>query len=280
MEVKSKIGIVSKPMGLVLYAQSGLGKTTFLGDMIKSSKNGILFQCGENALGDLNKEWASSIPHYENVLGDYYELRAGEDDSNWSDDQKAARGWEWFKDDLIKYLMLNDHGFTNIAFDSFDNLINRNLDAYVTLKHYQGNVKKANEFGGAKLKEMYSELTTIIHAFEYIQKRGISISLSFHAQSINFKDPANPDYKKWSLGIPAREDYNLRNLFINWSSVTLFGTKEIDVEKKKATGGKHVIKSKDDVAYEAKCRYDIPETLEFNCESFKQAVVASTKKGN
>ena len=71
-------GTEIKPMGLVLYARSGLGKTTFMGNAIKAAPNGILFQCGENGLADLDPRWTKDVPHYPNILGDYFEPKEGE----------------------------------------------------------------------------------------------------------------------------------------------------------------------------------------------------------
>lgn len=280
LKIEAVKTVTTKPMGVIIYARSGLGKTTFLGDYVRNAKNGILFQCGEDALGDLNPEWANSVPHYPNILGDYYELATGEDDSKWSTMERDAKGWTWFKDELMKYLMLEAHGYTHVAFDSFDNLINRNLDAYVTLTYYKGNAEKANSFGGSKLKEMYMELAVVVKCFEYLQKKGINVLISSHAQTINFKDPASADYKKWSIAVPAREDYNLRNLLINWSSATLFGTIDVDVEGKKASGGRHVLKTKDDAAFDAKCRYEIQEEIDFNYATFKEIILKAIKKGD
>lgn len=261
-----KMGTEQKPAGIVVYARSGLGKTTMIGEFIKKAKKGILFQCGEDGLSDLDTSWTKDIPHYPKILG------AG------TTSDEMADSWKFFKEDILKFLMLKDHGFTHVGFDSFDNLINNNLDAYVVREYYKGNIKEANAWGGAKLKEMYSELALVIKAFEYLQsKKGISIFLTMHAQPTNFRDPSVPDYKKWSLSIPSREDYNLRSLIINWSSATMFGTLDVDVEGKKATGNKHILKTIEDASWEAKCRYKIPETIGFDYESFKKAIENSRK---
>lgn len=268
--------ITTKPMGVNIYARSGMGKTTFLGEYAKNAKSGILFQCGEDGLSDLKPEWANEVPTYPNILGDYYET--AEDTSKWSDMQKASQGWIWFRDELMKFLMVGKHDFTNIAFDNFDNLINRNLDAYVTLAYYKGNINSANAYGGSKLKEMYSELAMIVKCFEYLQKKGISIFLGYHAQAINFRDPAGQDFKRWSIAIPAREDYGLRALLINWSSCTLFGTMDVEVENKKASGNRHILYTKESAGFESKSRYDLPEVIDFSYNSFKDAVLKCLKK--
>jgi hypothetical protein len=250
-----------KPAGIILYARSGLGKTTMLGDWVKNSSNGLLFQCGEDGLSDLDPSWTKDVPYYAEILG------------NGSTSDELADGWTHFKEDILKFLMVGKHDFKHVGFDNFDNLINNNLDAYVVKEYYKGNLKEANAWGGAKLKEMYSELALIIKAFEYLQnKKGISICLTFHAQPMNFRDPSIPDYKKWSIAIPTREDYNLRTQLINWSSVTMFGTLDIDVENKKASGNNRVLKTTEDASWEAKCRYKIPETIEFSYQSYQKEI--------
>lgn len=258
--------VSKKPAGVLLYSRSGMGKSTFLIDCIKKCENGILFQCGEDSLADLDPEFTKDTPHYADIIGDGITQ------------EELAQGWVDFKD-IIKYLMVGEHNFKRAAFDNFDNIINNNLDQFVTKEYYNNNLKEANSWGGAKLKEMYSELALIVKGFEYIQKkRGVSIFLSSHAQPINFKDPAEQDYKKWSLAIPAREDYNLRTLLINWSSTTLFGTDEVNVENKKATDRRRVLKTIDDASWEAKCRYNIPSAIDFSYDSFSSAVTESRKK--
>jgi hypothetical protein len=259
-------GTTQKPAGTVLYSRSGLGKTTMIGDYIKSSKNGILFQCGEDGLGDLDPEWTKDVPYYKEILGQGSTM------------DELADGWIRFKEDILKFLMVGKHEFTDVGFDNFDNLINNNLDAYVVREYYKGNVKEANAWGGAKLKEMYTEMALVIKAFEYLQsKKGVTVFLTFHAQPMNFRDPSVPDYKKWTIAIPSREDYNIRNQIINWSSVTMFGTLDVDVDNKKATSNGRVLKTLEDASWEAKCRYKIPETIDFSYNSFKKAVEASRK---
>lgn len=264
LEVSTKVE--QKPAGILLHARSGLGKTTMVGNFIKNSAKGILFQCGEDGLSDLDSKWAEGITHYSKILGDGATL------------DTMADGWLEFMD-ILKYLMAKDHGYVNIGFDSFDNLVNNNLDAYVIREYYGGSTKDANAWGGAKLKEMYSELSKVVKAFEYLQKKkGISIFITLHSQPVNFRDPSVPDYKKWSLAIPSREDYNLRSLLINWASVAMFGTLDVEVEDKKATGSKRVLRTVENASWEAKCRYKIPETIDFTFDSFKQAIIEKGEK--
>jgi len=265
-ELKITKGTTLKPAGIILYSRSGLGKTTMLGDFIKNAKNGLLFQCGEDGLSDLDPGWTKDLPYYSEILGEGSSLN------------ELANNWIKFKEDILKFLMVGEHNLTHVGFDNFDNLINNNLDAYIVQEYYKGNIKEANAWGGQKLKEMYSEMALIVKAFEYLQaKRNMSIFLTIHAQPVNFRDPSVPDYKKWSFAIPVREDYNLRYLLINWSSVTMFGTLEVDVDGKKATGNARVLKTTEDASWEAKCRYKIPESIQFDYNTFKQAVEASKK---
>jgi len=258
--------IESKPEGLVFYSESGLGKTTLLCEAVKASKNGILFECGESGIADLRGHSAvEGVPHYDHPIG------------MGTTQEELITGWtEEFKNKVLKPLMIEDHGFTTVAFDNFDNLINNNLDAYILKSVYNNDVKKANGWGGAKCNEMYEELNLVIKSFEFLQKKGISIILSFHSQIINHKGPTEDDsYKRWSLAIPARVDADLRDKIINWSSCTLFGTREVVTEDRKIKSDKRVLKTQRCAAYDAKCRYIIPETIDFSYVSFMEAM----KKG-
>jgi hypothetical protein len=249
----------SKPINAIVYGKGGTGKTRFLANAIKDSKNGLLIQCGEDGLSEHTD--LHDTPHYENIIGVS------------TDSNKLSDEWIWFKEDLIKYFMLKDHEFIRLGFDNLDNLINNNLDAYVVKTYYNGNINKANSYGGQKYREMANELSLIIKAFEYLQRKGIEIFISTHGQTVNFKDPSGDDYKKWSLNLPAIEGANLRDILIYWSSITMFGTMETEVEKKKASGGRMILRTNIDPAWDSKCRYhNIPSIIDFNYDAFKQAI--------
>lgn len=254
-----------KPEGIVLYSKSGMGKTTFLCQYVKAAKNGILFQCGEDGLSDLTDKSIADTPHFDKVLG-----------MGTTQDELIA-GWVFFKEELLKYLMISNHGYDSIAFDNFSNLINNNLEAYITKTVYNNDVKKANGYGGAKIVEMDAELCLIIKAFEYMQSKGISVILSCHNQVINFKSPTEEDYSKYTLGVPSRKDADLRNRLINWSSATLFGLREVEVENKKAVSDQRVLKTRECATWDAKCRYSIPESIEFSYKSYRDAVEKAKK---
>lgn len=252
--------IETKPIGLILHAKGGLGKTTFGAEAVLDAKNGIMFQCGEDGLSDLTDKRIKAVPRYTDILG------------MGSNTKELADTWIFFKEELIRYLMIKDHGYDLLFFDNFDNLIVNNLNWYVIQNFYKSNEGDANSWGGKKLHEMDSELSLIIKAFEYLQKKGISIILSTHSQQVNVRDPSVEDYKRWSLNLPGKEGANLRDRLIYWSSATLFGTLDIEVDNKKATGNKRVLKTKINPAYDAKCRFNIPETIDFDYKVFKAEI--------
>jgi hypothetical protein len=255
--------VTSKPVGVVLHAKAGTGKTTFLVDAINDSPKGILFQCGEDSLGDLRV----AVPHYPDVIG------------SGSTYEEYITGWTQFLD-ILTALVVEKHDFKTVAFDNIDNIINNNLDAFVVNRYYQNDVGKANAWGGDKLKEMYSEFSRVIKAFEMLQHKGIGVYVSSHSQTIKAKDPRLDEYKRWSFNIPAREDYNIRNLLLNWSSACLFGTIDIKVDKSgKASGDNHVLMTKQDAAYDAKNRYSLPDKIDFRYSVFKDEVTKSFTGG-
>jgi len=251
-----------KPAGIVIHSKAGTGKSTFLIDAINDAENGILFQCGEDSIGDLGVK----VPHYPDVIGSGDSI------------EDYIRGWEDFIE-ILRQLVVEKHGYTSVGFDNLDNIINNNLDAYVVTKYYNGDLQKANAWGGDKLKEMYSEFSRVIKAFEILQSRGISVFVSTHSQTVKAKDPRLDEYKRWSFNMPSREDYSLRNLLLNWSSATLFGTIDTVVnEKGKAEGDEHVLFTKQNAAYEAKSRYSIPEKIDFKYSTFKEEIKKSMKE--
>ena len=57
------------------------------------------------------------------------------------------------------------------------------------------------------------------------------------------------------------------------------GTIDVDVEGKKASGGRHVLRTKDSASFEAKCRYEVQEEIDFNYNTFKEIILKAIKKG-
>jgi len=262
-----------KPEGIIIYSKSGLGKTSFLVDAVNDAKNGILFQCGEDGISDLidrNTNKPVEVPHYPEVIG-----------ASGNEEQKV-KDWQEFKD-ILTEIINGDYKYDRVGFDNLDNIINNNLTAFILDTYYKDqtgviNTKEAFGWGGAYLKEAYGELSRIVKAFEMIQSMGISVYVSLHGQSVKEKDPRSENYDKYSFEVPARADYNLRNLLINWSSATFFGTIDATVDKGKAKGTNRVLMTSIDVAYDAKNRYSLPDKMTFEYKSFKELLAKRKEK--
>lgn len=258
--------VTPKPEGIIIYAKSGLGKTTWGAEAILAAKNGVMFQCGEDGLSDLTDKRITSVPKFDKILG------------MGNTQKELIDGWFYFKEEVLKFLMVGKHDITTVFFDNFDNLIKVNLDTYIISEFYKNNYEKANGWGGAKVVEMDMELLRIIKAFEYLQaKRGMSIILSCHGQTVNVKESTQPDYTKWTLDLPDRKDVNMRDHLINWSSATLFGTREIEMDGKKILSDKRILKTQTYSGWDAKCRYSIPETIDFSYKAFQDALKEARK---
>lgn len=281
MEIKTTKKVSDQGIGVVIYSTAGAGKSTFLGDACIDAKNGMFVQIGENALADLDRGWASKIPQLSDDNGNSRILGVG------NTTEALAKEWVYFKQDLLKSLMMQDHGIDTLALDNFDYAVNYNLDAYVLLEYYDGNASKANSYGGQKLNEMYKELVEVSHAFNYLKKRkNMDIYLSMHSQIVRAKNPLGEDYERYTFDLPARKDYDLRPVLLNNSSFTLFGNcdpKVIKENKKgvgKARGGRESYKLYTTLnpSYDAKNRGDFPETIEFNYSAFKAALNKANTK--
>jgi hypothetical protein len=258
-----------KPIGIVIHGKGGLGKTTFGANAVLDTPKGLMIECGETALGELKDVKIAATPRFlkpdGNILGTGNNI------------DELAEEWIYFKEEFIKGLMLTKHGFTRLFFDNFDNMINNNLSSFVIKNYYKNDLVKANAYGGQKLREMDAELALIIKAFEYLQKKGIEIFISTHSQIVNFKDPAGDDYKKWAVNLPAMEGANLRERLIYWSSITAFATYDVDVSKKKVDEYKRVLKTQIHPSWDAKCRYNIPDSIDFSYDTFRSEVEKAKK---
>ena len=251
--------------GIILHSRGGLGKSTFVAQMCSSKANSLLIQCGEDSLSDLKDEHKKDVPHLEDIVG------------GGATEKDKIQGWHDFID-LLRQLIVEDHPYKLIAFDNLDNIINVNMDAFVIHEHYDGNVSKANSYGGQKIEELALYSNQIIEGFRMLQNKGITVVCTIHSHVVKSKDPLTDEFDMYDISMPARKDINIREIFINWASQVMFGTYDTVVVDKKAKGGQRVLKSDVNPAYKTKNRFDLPETIEFSYEAFKRAMSKDSKK--
>lgn len=251
--------------GILLYSKAGLGKSTFAAQAAKDIPNSILFQCGEDSLTDLRAEDREGVPHYPDIIG------GGADQ-----DEQIDKFFEF--GELLTSLIEDEHGYQCVVFDNLDNIITTNMDAFIVREYYDNKPDKANAYGGQKVEEMHQLCDQIVQKFKAIQAKGIVVLVTFHGYVVKSKDPLTDEYDTYTIAIPSRKDINVRDLFTNWASQTLFGTRDTTVADKKAKASERVLYSEESASYVAKNRFGIPNPISFDYQTFKRHYTGEVEK--
>lgn len=228
-----------------LYGVEGVGKSTFAKDA------GATFADVEHGTGEL----------------DVNRFNEPED------------GWTWVSIlSLLRWLATGEHRHRAAALDTVDALES------LVWKHVCARDDKKNieEYGyGKGYVAALDEWKVFVAAIERVKARGIDVHLLAHAQVKVFKNPEGEDFDRYS---PALHE-KAAGLLKSRSDVVLFSNFEQFAKKKSASDkmekakgvstGRRVIYTTRTAAYDAKNRYDLPVSLDFEWAKFIAAV-----KGN
>lgn len=271
LEVNTTTELSKRGDGIIVHAEGGLGKSTFLVNAVNKSSNGLLVRCGIDGISKLG----IPVKMYNRVIG------------NGDVGEQGVQGWNDFQD-VLKAIYLSKKPYDMVAFDELDSLITGDLHSFITDKYYREpdgslNTVKANAYGGSWLKEAMGEVAKVRKMFIMIQEKGTSIYISMHSQAVTFKHPAQPEnYKRMTLDIPSRDDTNIRGLLVGWADYVLYGMLDTIMKDDKPTGDKRILKTKLNSAYDAKQRGNIlgslPETILFDYSVFKSLITSKEKE--
>jgi len=260
--------------GIIIYAKSDLGKSTFLSRMVKDVPDSVLFQCGESSLSNLLEEDKTDVPHHPVLLG--VDTRTEEEKNE--KDADSDQPYLDFCQLLTELNAVDESPYNLIAFDNLDNIINKNVTQYVINKFYEGDVASANGWGNKKVEEITQQTELIIEQLTSLRQKGVVIVLTFHNRIIPHKDPLGEEYGMYTFNLPANSRGSVRELFINWATEIMFGTVDVTTiktgqgktAKSKATSGQRVLMCAPHPAYEVKNKFRFPDKMSFDYETFKK----------
>lgn len=237
-----------EPDRIVVHSIGGVGKTTFGADAVEQS--GGIFIKVEDGLDKLNRD----IPRFEQKVDSLQKYQ-----------------------EYIKDLITQPHDFKVVVTDTLDALMPY-LDKFVVDEYYKGDNEKANAFK-SKYNQYVTEFLKIRSAWDtLVKKRNMEVITLVHSVVENFKDPSSEPYKRWSLNLPGGEKTSLSSLLYDWSDITLFATYDVIVDDKRGTGANRVMYTRWQPAYDAKCRYSIPDKLPFSYKTLKEQIVNLSKE--
>lgn len=262
--------VKSESPGIIIYSLADGGKSTFIANMVRDVPNSILFQCGESSLANLKEEDKKDVPHYPDILG-----------GGTTSEDLIANYFDFCK--LLTQLDDGECPYSLIAFDNMDNIINKNLTEYVINEYYEGDVAKAGGWGNKKVVEIVHQTNRIIEILSSLRNKGVTIVLSFHSRVIPIEDPLGNEYSMFTFNLPANSRGSVRELFVNWGTQIMFGSMDVtsvksNNKKKRATGGDRVLMCGLHPAYEVKNKFQLPDKISFDYETFKAHVSGEVEK--
>lgn len=232
-------GTIEAPLRVLLYACEGLGKTT----------------------------WGAGAPS-----GIFL---PGEEGTNHLDVARFPRPEKW--DDVfdaIRTLRTEPHEFKTLVIDTVDAL---EPLCWAHVAHAAGK-KDVEDFGyGKGYVAAFAEWQRLLAELEALRReRGMMIITVAHAQVRTWKNPAGADFDRFTLKLHDKA----AGLLKEWHDAVLFAHFEEYADKgdgRRAKGistGARVIHTVRTAAWDAKNRFDLPETLPLSWEDFAKAVAA------
>jgi hypothetical protein len=233
-------GRQDKPMRVLLYGVEGIGKSTFA-----ANAPSPIFIPVEDGTAHLD---VARFPK----------------PSTWAEVIEA-----------IDEIGASEHDFRTVVVDTLDAL-EALCWAHVVTKAASPKVKSIEDFGyGKGYTAALEEWRLFLSHLERLRnQRGMHVMLLAHSLIKTFKNPEDEDFDRYQL----RMHDKAGGLLKDWCDCVLFARYEtfvsIDDRAKRARGvstGARVIHTQRTAAWDAKNRYDLPETLPLDWEAFHGA---------
>ena len=241
-----------EPPRILLYAQDGMGKSSFAAQAPKP----IVIQT-EKGLEEIG------CPRFP-----------------------VAQSYEAFLANLTA-IATEKHDFGTVAIDTLD-WLERLIWDHVCRRTGKNNIEDVGGGFQKGYKFALDEWRQVISYLERCHARGMVIILLAHAKIKRFEDPENPAYDRYSPRLHEAADELVRE----WVSATLFVTKRLVVKKEGsgfqeraiaapvgADGGERIMKTVGSPAWVAKNRYNMPSELPFPKDKGWDTFVNAMMKG-
>lgn len=236
-------GRVERPMRVLLYGTEGVGKTTFA-----ANAPSPIFLASEDGTSELD---VARFPTPE----------------TWKDVH-----------DAIAELASSQHPYQTLVLDTLD-WLEPLCWQHVVDEARNPRIRSIEDFGFGKGHFAALDVwRVLLAALERLRvARGMHVILLAHTWIKSFKNPEGDDYDRYEMKLNTKAAGALKE----WSDAVLFARYETFTHKDERTkrvrgvsSGARVIHSQHVAAWDAKNRYDLPETLPLDWHAFADAVAS------
>lgn len=237
-------GKVERPMRVLLYGVEGVGKSTFA-----ASAPSPIFLAAEDGTAQLDVARFPEPERWADVLEALEELRTAE------------------------------HSYKTVVVDTLD-WLEPLCWAEIVARAQSSKITSIEDFGfGKGYVAALDEWRSLLARFERLRaERGMHVIFLAHSWIKTFKNPEDADYDRYELKLHAKAG----GLLKEWADAVLFARYETfsntDEKTKRTRGvstGARVLHTQRMAAWDAKNRYDLPETLPLDWSAFADAVRAA-----
>ncbi len=240
-------GTMKRPLKLVGYGPSGVGKSTFA-----SQAPGVIFLCAEDGTGELDVARFPEPKSWTHVLSACQELLTGEHDFK----TLAIDSLDWLAP-LVKAHTIEQNKMTEEKFDAYGR------GESFALRHWRE----------------FIQMLDLLRA-----DRGMHIIALAHSICKTFKNPEGDDFDRYQLALSNQaaalwEQWSDTMLFLTWETAT---QKTSEHGRAKGLLGERVICTQRAAAYDAKNRFGLDSNIPFerdrSWKAFSDAVSAARKR--
>lgn len=241
-------GRVEKPMRVLLYGTEGVGKSTF-----GASAPSPIFLAAEDGTAHLDVARFPEPQSWRDVL------------------------------DAIQELTAAPHDYRTLVIDTLD-WLEPLLWQQLVDDAKSAKIQSIEDFGyGKGYTAALDRWRVFMAALERLRaQRSIAVVLLAHSQIKTFKNPEDEDYDRYELKLHLKAGGAIKE----WCDAVLFARYETfaarDEKTKRTRGvstGARVVHTQRTAAWDAKNRYDLPETLPLDWSAFVEAVAAGRPVG-
>jgi hypothetical protein len=236
-------GRVGRPMRVLLYGTEGIGKTTFA-----SNAPAPIFLASEDGTSELDVARFPVPKTWQDVL------------------------------DAVAELTTAEHDYHTLVVDTLD-WLEPIVWAHVVVEARNPKIKSIDDIGYNKgYNAAYDVWRVFIAALERLRNvRGMHVVLVAHAWIKTFHNPEGEDFDRYEM----KPHKLAAGALKEWSDAVLFAKYETfahkDDKTKRVRGvssGARIVHTQRVAAWDAKNRYDLPETLPLDWHAFADAVAA------